>query len=107
MQAHLTANLLFAWLLLKPTPYRAFGAGVVGSLALVLHNPFPHMLFAAPWVIAIARPREQRRSFVALILGYLPLTVLMGVGWLYLREFLTSGDSSFNLVGNIINTIFR
>jgi len=48
MQAHLTANLLFVWLLLKPTPYRAFGAGFVGSLALVLHNPFPHVLFAAP-----------------------------------------------------------
>jgi len=80
MQAHLTANLLFVWLLLKPTPYRAFGAGVVGSLALVLHNPFPHTLFAAPWIIAIARSKEQRRFFFALILGYLPLTILMGAG---------------------------
>jgi len=76
MQAHLTANLMFVWLLLRPTPYRAFGAGVVGSLALVLHNPLPHALFAAPWIIAIARSREQRRSFFALILGYLSLTVL-------------------------------
>ncbi len=46
MQAHLTANLLFAWLLLKPTNRSALAAGVVGSLALVLHNPVPHMLFA-------------------------------------------------------------
>ena len=66
MQAHLTANLLFVWLLLKPTPYRAFGAGVVGSLALVLHNPFPHMLFAAPWIIAFARSKDQRRTFLRL-----------------------------------------
>jgi hypothetical protein len=107
MQAHLTANLLFVWLLLKPTPYRAFGAGLVGSLALVLHNPFPHALFAAPWIIEMARSKEQHRSFFALILGYLPLTVLMGAGWLYLREFVTSGNSGFNVVGHTINTAFR
>jgi hypothetical protein len=106
MQAHLTANLLFVWLLLKPTPYRAFGAGAVGSLALVLHNPFPHMLFAAPWIIAFARSKEQRRFFFALILGYLPLTIFIGAGWLYLREFVTSGNSGFNLISNNINTVF-
>jgi hypothetical protein len=107
MQAHLTANLMFVWLLLRPTPYRAFGAGIVGSLALVLHNPFPHALFAAPWIIAIGRSREERRSLFALILGYLPLTVLMGAGWLYLRECVTSGNSGFNVVGHTINTAFR
>jgi hypothetical protein len=106
MQAHLTANLLFVWLLMKPTPYRAFGAGAVGSLALVLHNPFPHMLFAAPWIIAFACSKEQRRSFFALILGYLPLTIFIGAGWLYLREFVTSGNSGFNLISNNINTVF-
>lgn len=107
MQAHLTANLLFVWLLMKPTPYRAFGAGVVGSLALVLHNPFPHVLFAAPWIIAFARSKDRRQSFFALILGYLPLTFLMGVGWLYLRELVTSGNSGFNVISNNINAVFR
>jgi hypothetical protein len=107
MQAHLTANLLFVWLLLKPTPHRAFGAGVVGSLALVLHNPLPHVLFAAPWIIAFARSKDQRQSFFALILGYLPLTILIGAGWLYLRELVTSGNSGFNVIGHTINTVFR
>ncbi|MDP9008830.1 MAG: hypothetical protein M3N91_09015 [Pseudomonadota bacterium] len=107
MQAHLTANLLFVWLLLKPTPYRAFGAGVVGSLALVLHNPYPHVLFAAPWIIAFARSKDQRLSFFALILGYLPLTILMGAGWLYLREIVTSGNSGFNVISENINAVFR
>jgi hypothetical protein len=107
MQAHLTANLLFVWLLLKPTPYRAFGAGIVGSLALALHNPLPHVLFAAPWIIAIARSKDQRRSFFALILGYLPLTFLMGAGWLYLREFVTSGNSGFNVISDNISAVFR
>jgi hypothetical protein len=51
MQTHLTANLLFAWLLLRPTPMRALSAGIVGSIALALHNPFPHVLFAAPWLL--------------------------------------------------------
>jgi hypothetical protein len=107
MQAHLTANLLFVWLLLKPTPYRAFGAGVVGSLALVLHNPLPHALFAAPWIIAIARSREQRRCLFALMLGYLPLTILVGAGWLFLREIVTSGNSGFNVISNNIHAVFR
>src|SRR3984957_19774965 len=107
MQAHLTANLLFVWLLLKPTPYRAFGAGVVGSLALVLHNPFPHTLFAAPWIIALARSKDQRVSFYALILGYLPLTFLLGAGWLFMREFVTSGNSGFNVISDNINAVFR
>jgi hypothetical protein len=106
MQAHLTANLLFAWLLLRPTPNRAFCAGVVGSLALVLHNPFPHILFAAPWIIATARSNGQRRSFFALILGYLPLFFLIGIGWLYLREVVTSGSSGFNVISNNVG-VFR
>jgi hypothetical protein len=106
MQAHLTANLLFAWLLLKPTPYRAFGAGVVGSLALVLHNPFPHTMFAAPWIVAIARSKEQQRFLFPLILGYLPLSIVVGAGWLYLRELVTAGDSGFNVISSNLNSVF-
>jgi hypothetical protein len=107
MQAHLTANLLFVWLLLKPTPYRAFAAGVVGSLALVLHNPFPHTMFAAPWIIALACSREQRRALFWLILGYIPLVILIGAGWLYLRELVTSGTSGFDVIGSNLHSAFR
>jgi hypothetical protein len=106
MQAHLTANLLFVWLLLKPTPYRAFAAGVVGSLALVLHNPFPHAMFAAPWIVAIAWSKEQRQSFFPLILGYAPLSIFVGAGWLHLREVVSAGDSGFNVIGNIFSAVF-
>ncbi len=59
MQTHLTANLLYAALLMKPTRYRAFWAGLVGSLALILHNPFPHMLFA---VLGFLRSRRSVSS---------------------------------------------
>jgi hypothetical protein len=84
MQAHLTANLLFAWLLLKPTGARSFAAGLVGSLALILHNPFPHVLFALPWLISLASNASTRRRLAPLALGYLP-AVAVGCGWALLR----------------------
>ncbi len=85
MQAHLTANLAFAWLLLSPSRGRAFAAGLVGSLALILHNPFPHALFAFPWLMAFLADRERRRFLPSLILGYLPISLVGGVGWYLLR----------------------
>jgi hypothetical protein len=84
MQAHLTANLLFVALLLKPTGRRALGAGFVGSLALTLHNPVPHTLFAIPWIVAMAAERGQRRYLLFLMLGYLP-GMALGVAWLVFR----------------------
>jgi hypothetical protein len=85
MQAHLTANLLYAWLLLKPTAARSFAAGLVGALALLLHNPVPHMLFAAPWLIAFALDDGTRRRLIPLALGYAP-AVAVGLGWVWLRS---------------------
>jgi hypothetical protein len=96
MPAHLLANSVFALLLVRPTPLRAAVAGVVGSLALTLHNPVPHMLFAAPWLVWVATRRGGVRLFAALIAGYLPLCALLGLGWFLfsahlLREGLVSG----------------
>jgi hypothetical protein len=107
MQSHLTLNLLFVSLLLRPTPRRAFCAGTVGSLAIVLHNPFPHLLFAIPWIFALARQKDRRKSFASLVLGYAPLTIVVGAGWLCLREHISLGHSGFNLIGNNLHTVFR
>ena len=87
MPAHLLANSVFALLLVQPTPLRAVAAGVVGSLALTLHNPVPHMLFAAPWLVWVATRQRGMRLFASLVAGYLPLCVLLGLGW-----FLFSGE---------------
>jgi len=89
MPAHLLASTLFALLLLDPTPRKAFAAGVVGSIALTLHNPVPHMLFALPWIVWIlCRPR--RLPMVGcLVAGYLPLCLLLGVGWFWFSSDLT------------------
>lgn len=84
MQAHLTLNLLFAFLLLRPTKARALAAGLVGSLALNLHNPFPHALFAAPWLISMVMDARHRASSALLVLGYLP-GLCLAAAWFAVR----------------------
>lgn len=87
MTAHLFLNLLFAWLLLERTPRRLIAAGVVGSLALVQSNPVPHLLFALPWLVWVARQPQGRREVRLLLAGYAPLVLLLGFGWwIFLRE---------------------
>ncbi len=88
MTAQLLLNLLFAWLLLLDrTRARLVGAGVVGSLALTLSNPVPHMLFALPWVVWIGRQPGGRRQLIALGAGYAPFALVLGLGWwLFMRH---------------------
>lgn len=82
MPAHLLFNLGFAWLLLAPSPLRLFLAGLVGGFALVLHNPFPHVVFAVPWILWLVTRRGQRlRNAACLAAGYLPMVLLLGAGW--------------------------
>jgi hypothetical protein len=92
MPAHLLANSAFALLLVHPTPLRAAAAGAVGSLALALHNPVPHTLFALPWLVWVATRQGGMRLLVALIAGYLPLCALLGLGWfLFSGQLLSEG----------------
>jgi hypothetical protein len=88
MPAHLLANCVYALLLLKPTPRRALLAGLVGSVALFLHNPVPHLLFCVPWIIWLASRRDRWRVLAALFVGYLPLCLLLGVGWFLFNQHL-------------------
>ena len=81
LQAHLLFNLLFALLLVNASVPRALFAGLIGSIALTLHNPLPHLLFCAPFLVWLAfRPRGLR-LLAALTAGYLPLALLLGFGW--------------------------
>ena len=105
MQAHLTANLLFVALLMRQNRYRAFGAGLIGSLALTLHNPVPHTLFAIPWLMAMATDRRQWQFVPPLILGYLPGFAL-GVGWLLLRSDIGSAAYQVSSLSGIANGVF-
>ncbi len=69
---------------LTARPARLLAAGLVGSLALVLANPVPHAVFAAPWIVALLG-RRGPRPIAWLALGYLPLSLLLGAGWTPLR----------------------
>ena len=82
MPAHLLANTLFALLLIDPTRRRLLLAGLVGSFALTLHNPFPHVLFALPWIAYTAFSQRGIRRMSWLLAGYLPLLVVLFGGWI-------------------------
>lgn len=86
MSGLLTLNLLFLWLLLRPGWKPAMLAGVVGSIALVLHNPVPHALFALPVWIWLVFDKARRQQLLPLAIGYLPLTALLLFGWLALTD---------------------
>lgn len=94
MTAHLLCNALFVLLLLRPNPRRALLAGVVGGLALTLHNPVPHILFAAPWLLWMAADRGRWPAVVAIAAGYLPWVVIAGFGWQYLMHGLHAAASA-------------
>lgn len=86
MPAHLLASLGFVALVLEPTPRRLIAAGALGSFALALHNPVPHVLFATPWVLSIAWSKERLSRLAALAAGYLPGAIVLCAGWVWLRS---------------------
>lgn len=102
MPAHLLLNLVYTLLLLRPTPGKAFVAGLLGGLALVLHNPLPHALYALPWVAWLLYRRDFR-SMGTLILGYLPLFGI-GVVWVIFSSALQATASMGNEGGVAIWT---
>lgn len=93
MPAHLLFNLLYALLLLEVTVPRALLAGLIGSLALTLHNPVPHLLFALPFFVWLCVKPQSKTALLALVAGYLPLSLWLGVGWHYHLAALTHSTS--------------
>ncbi len=90
MPAHLLASLAYSWLLLGSAPGRILAAGFVGSLALLLHNPVPHILYCLPWIVWLAiRDDRGVRNVLTLAIGYAPLSILLGFGWASLRTLHT------------------
>src|SRR6185436_18157542 len=68
---------------------RRLFADVVGSVALTLHNPVPHLLFSLPWFVWLARRERPVAKLATLWAGYLPLSIVLGIGW-----FIHSGTLS-------------
>lgn len=86
MNAHLLTNATFALLLFNPTPTRAMLAGFVGGLSLTLHNPVPHILFAAPWLVWLISRRDRWRLVPAIMVGYVPWVAIVGFGWRHVLD---------------------
>ena len=86
MTSHLTLNLLYGLLLLTPTLSRVAGAGLVGGCALALHNPFPHFVFALPWLgwLAVRPDRWTRLPLIGLC--YAAVFLPIEVGWRRVEE---------------------
>jgi hypothetical protein len=95
MSAHLLASALYVLLLVQPTPPRAFAAGLVGSLALTLHNPVPHLLFAVPWIVWLCFNPRRVALLGALVAGYLPLCLVLGWGWAAFLQGVGGGAGNF------------
>jgi hypothetical protein len=93
MPAQLCLNLLFTVLVLRLTPRALVAAGFVGSVALVQSQPVPHMFYALPWLVWVVARRQGWKSVSWLVLGYLPLSVLLGLGWIVVRIRLSAGPT--------------
>jgi hypothetical protein len=80
MPAHLALNLLWLWLYLRGDA-RSWGfALAVGVLALGLHNPMPHALFVAPFLVRLVWERRWRRAAAAVVMY--GVGSLMWIAWL-------------------------
>lgn len=93
MPAHLLLNGVYALLLLRPTGGRAALAGFVGSIALTLHNPVPHILFALPWIVWLLRRSGGVRIVGLMLAGYLPLCLILGFGWFWFTGQIMNGGA--------------
>jgi hypothetical protein len=105
MPAHLLANCVYVLLLLEPSPRRALAAGVVGSIALTLHNPVPHLLFAIPWLLWIATRPGGVRLLGWLAAGYTPLCILLGLGWFWFSSGLAHAGGPVTGVGAQVDSM--
>ncbi len=64
MPAHLALNTIWLWLYSRPEKRRFYLTPVLGVLALGLHQPFFHALFAAPFLFRLVLQRKWRPTVV-------------------------------------------
>lgn len=92
---YLTLSLLFVWLLLRGGTRDYFLAGLVGSLTLILKNPFPHAAFALPWLLWLLLDPARRRRIAPLAIGYLPGLIVMAA-WVFMQSSLATPQIASN-----------
>ena len=95
MPAHLCLNLLWLWLYLRNDAASLAAAPLVGVLAMGLHNPVPHALFVAPFLVRMVR--DRRYVWIA----YFAAVYGAGAyGWYQWLQFVqTDVDGSMAVIG--------
>ena len=92
MPAHLALNLLWLWLYLRGDARSWAAALGVGALALVLHSPFPHALFVAPFLVRLVRERRWARlASAAAVYGAVGVAALAYLRYVHPDEMATGG----------------
>ena len=69
MPAHLALNLCWLWLFLRRTMWTDLAALAIGFVAVGLHQPIMHPMFAAPILFLLVLERDWRRAALY-FLGY-------------------------------------
>lgn len=104
---YIFSSLVFVALLLRPTALKVFCAGVIGSIAIVQHQPMPHALFAIPWFVwLLVQPKGLRNVFL-LVLGYLPVVLVVGFGWALWMLDIGAPDHQGNPANDLISLLFN
>ena len=97
MPAHLLLNLVWLWLYLRGDDRSWLAALVVGGLALGLHNPFPHALFVAPFLVRVLRDRRWKRvASAAVVYG---IASVLWFFWLRLAYSPAAGGGLLSVFG--------
>ncbi|MBL92915.1 MAG: hypothetical protein CMH56_14020, partial [Myxococcales bacterium] len=104
---YLFSSLGFVALLLKPTFLRVILAGILGSMAIVQHQPMPHALFAIPWFFWLLRQEKGFAKVTCLVLSYLPIVLLVGFGWAMWMFDLGAPDHQGNPADNLVSMLFN
>jgi hypothetical protein len=101
MPAHLLLNLVWLWLYLRGDARSWAFALVVGVLALGLHNPFPHALFVAPFLLRLARERKWHRlGAAAVVYG---AAAVVWLAWLGFARTPSAGGPGITSVFSVPN----
>jgi hypothetical protein len=112
MAAHLCLNLLWLWLYLRNDAIGLAAAPWVGVLALGLHNPIPHALFVAPFLVRVVR--DRRFAWAAYCGGVYIAGMVAWYGWLDFvqtdvngaRAIIGAGEAGDGIGAGVLN-VFR